>query len=317
MAALAPPVAALLAGVFNEDVSVSGGSFADVLRDAIDQRGLGLERIRDHLHQRGVSLSVATLSYWQSGRSRPERKSSLAALPHLERVLELPPGTLHATLAAPSPRRRRAPVVDLDELWPEARHARVLSRLDNSRDTELDRISIHDRLLVGADRRQVSLTVRQVLRARTDGPDRRVVLHFHDDTDAALPTIRPLRGCRLGRTADDDERGVVGAELVFLRPLLRGETVVIEYELVSADDGPREPAYGRKFRMPVTDYVLEVEFDASALPRSCCTFGPPEERVPLALDPAHRVHVVGTGCGLTTGIAWSWEGDLTGLATDA
>lgn len=290
-------------------MSVSGGSFADVLRDAIDQRGLGLERIRDHLQQRDVSLSVATLSYWQSGRSRPERKSSLAALPHLEKVLELPPGTLHATLGVPAARRRRSPVVELDTLWPGSRHARVLSRLDPRWDTELDRISIHDRLVVGPDRRQTSLVVRQVLRARADGPDRRVVLHFHDDTAAVPPAIRALRGCTLGGTASDRERGVVGAELVFLRPLLRGETVVLEYELVSSPDGPLETSYGRKFRTPVSDYVLEVEFHPSALPVSCSTFGPPEEQVPLALDPAHRVHVVGTGCRAATGIAWTWAAD--------
>ncbi len=65
-------------------------SFADVLRLAIDARGLSLERITDHLAGRGVSVSAATLSYWQSGRSVPGRKSSLAALPHLEAVLGLP-----------------------------------------------------------------------------------------------------------------------------------------------------------------------------------------------------------------------------------
>ena len=91
-------------------VSGSGGKFAEALRHAIDQRGLGLERIRDRLNQRGVSISVATLSYWQSGRSRPERKASLAALPHLEAVLGEPPGSLLATLAPQSLRRRRARV---------------------------------------------------------------------------------------------------------------------------------------------------------------------------------------------------------------
>src|SRR5690606_19742365 len=119
---------------------------------------------------------------------------------------------------------------------------------------------------------------------------------------AIPPRIRALRGCTLGRTASDPERGVVGAELVFLRPLLRGETVVLEYELASPLDGPMESAYGRKFRTPVTDYLLEVEFAATTLPASCSTMGDPGEQVPLALDPAQRVHVVGSGCSLTAGI---------------
>lgn len=45
--------------------------FARVLRAAIQARGLGLERIRDRLRVQGISVSLATLSYWQSGRSRP------------------------------------------------------------------------------------------------------------------------------------------------------------------------------------------------------------------------------------------------------
>ena len=75
-------------------VAAASGSFADVLRTAIEVRGLGLERIRDRLDAQGISLSVATLSYWQSGRSQPGRKQSIAALPHLEQLLALDQGSL-------------------------------------------------------------------------------------------------------------------------------------------------------------------------------------------------------------------------------
>ncbi|TDO66818.1 hypothetical protein EV651_104385 [Kribbella sp. VKM Ac-2571] len=54
--------------------------FADVLREAIQARGLGLGRIQERLRARGVSVSLATLSYWQSGLSRPERRDSLAGV---------------------------------------------------------------------------------------------------------------------------------------------------------------------------------------------------------------------------------------------
>jgi len=80
--------------------------FADVLRAAIQARGLGLERIRERLLVQGVSVSMATLSYWQSGRSRPERRDSLAAVALLEEVLELPVGTLSGSLGPPRPRGR-------------------------------------------------------------------------------------------------------------------------------------------------------------------------------------------------------------------
>ena len=77
--------------------------FSAALRAAIAQRGLSLDRIRYHLIQRGHELSVATISYWQSGRSRPERASSIAAIAALEDILGLENGHLAAKL----PARRR------------------------------------------------------------------------------------------------------------------------------------------------------------------------------------------------------------------
>lgn len=84
--------------------AVRAEEFADVLRSAIAERGLGLERIREHLARHGVRVSLATLSYWQTGRSRPERRTSLAAVGHLEEVLGLPSGRLSSLLGPPRPR---------------------------------------------------------------------------------------------------------------------------------------------------------------------------------------------------------------------
>jgi hypothetical protein len=81
-----------------------------VLREAIQARGLGFGRIQERLRARGVSVSLATLSYWQSGRSRPERRDSLAAVglleEVLEEVLEIPVGTLSASIGPPRRRGR-------------------------------------------------------------------------------------------------------------------------------------------------------------------------------------------------------------------
>ena len=54
--------------------------FATALRAAVQARGLGLERIQERLRAEGVAVSLATLSYWQSGRSRPARRESLVTL---------------------------------------------------------------------------------------------------------------------------------------------------------------------------------------------------------------------------------------------
>ncbi|MGW5741466.1 XRE family transcriptional regulator, partial [Amycolatopsis sp. NPDC003861] len=77
------------------------GPFDAALRAAIRARGLSLDRLREHLRTRGVSVTTATLSYWQSGRSRPRRRDSVHGLRQLEAVLEVPAGSLVALLGPP------------------------------------------------------------------------------------------------------------------------------------------------------------------------------------------------------------------------
>ena len=288
-------------------VADASGSFAEVLRTAIEVRGLGLERIRERLEAQGISVSVATLSYWQSGRSQPGRKQSMAALPHLEELLDLDPGSLQRALAPGRPRGRRCRVVDLDAVWPEPPQTQVLRSLDTRWDTELERISLHDVVSMGPDRTQVSLEVRQVLRARCDGPDRRVVMHCLEDPQAAPPEIRALQGCRLGSIARDVASGIIGCELVFLDPLRRGQTVVVDYEVQSGAPRPYEVRHTRRLRLPMRQYLLEIRFDPSALPAAIFHVQDGEDCQRLELDAEHSVHVVDTDCTAgITGVRWAW-----------
>jgi hypothetical protein len=288
-------------------VAVASESFAEVLRTAIEVRGLGLERIRERLEARGISVSVATLSYWQSGRSQPGRKQSLAALPHLEELLDLDPGSLQHALTPPRDRGRRCQVVDLDAVWPEPPQTMVLRRLDTRWDADLERISLHDVLSIGPDRTQVSLQVRQVLRARCDGPDRRVVMHCLEDPGAGLPEIRALRGCRLGEVARDVPSGILGCELVFLEPLRRGQTVVADYEVLSGQPRPYEVRHTRRLRLPMRQYLLEIRFDPDALPAAVFHVQDGQDCQRLELDTEHSVHVVDTDCTAgITGVRWEW-----------
>ena len=82
----------------------SASAFARAFREATDQRGLSLERITFHLRRRGHDLSAATLSYWRTGRSVPQRSASIAALGALEEILGVDRGSL-AALVPPRPAR--------------------------------------------------------------------------------------------------------------------------------------------------------------------------------------------------------------------
>ncbi len=287
-------------------MSDTAGTFADTLGRAIDQRGLSLERIRAHLDERGAPVSVATLSYWRSGRSAPGRTSSLVTLRHLEHVLGLEDGALTSKLPATPGRARRQQLRELESLWVEEPPALVLGRLDTRWDAALDRVMLHDRLRIGADRRHVSLTVRQALRARTDGPDRRVVAHQQDDATGTLPRLEAVRGCRTGRVERDRDGGVIGVELLFGQPLRRGEIVIVEYELTWDGPGPADVAMTRRLRAPLRELLTEVEFDPEAPPQSVTAFTPERERA-VATDLDHRATVAYTGSDTgTVGIRWSW-----------
>ncbi|MFD9697491.1 XRE family transcriptional regulator [Lentzea sp. NPDC059081] len=240
--------------------------FAETLRAAVAARGLSLDRIRDHLARRGVSVSLATLSYWQTGRSRPERRSSLVAVGHLEDVLALSPGALTGLLGPVL--RPRAQAGGISAFWPEpAVIDDVVEGVDTRWDARLTRVSQHDRVVVGPERGERSFLSRQVLRAEEDGPDRWVVILHLDEHDRPLPSIRPLRHCRLGRVVTRPADGLLVAELLFRTPLRRGQTVLTEHELVNHAPYPLATNYSRKFRRPVHEYVLEVCFDS--LPRTC------------------------------------------------
>ncbi|MFD4637798.1 XRE family transcriptional regulator [Lentzea sp. NPDC058436] len=240
--------------------------FASALREGVAARGLSLERIRDHLARRGVSVSLATLSYWQTGRSRPERRASVAAVSCLEEVLALSPGAL-SSLLGPAVRGSRRQT-GISEFWPVPSVIDdVVGGVDTRWDSRLTRISQHDRVAVGPERGERSYVSRQVLRAEEDGPDRWVVILHLDEHDRPLPAIRPLHNCRLGRVVTRPADGLLVAELLFRSPLRRGQTVITEHELVNCAPYPLATNYSRKFRRPVHEYVLEVTFDV--VPRSC------------------------------------------------
>src|SRR4051794_27382889 len=112
-----------MAAVFRErqdlDRLLEYGPFDVALRAAIVARGLSLDRIQHRLGRQGVQISLATLSYWQSGQRRPERPTSLRALEHLEDVLEVPRQSLRDLLGPPTPRGRRGGgLPGPADLWP-------------------------------------------------------------------------------------------------------------------------------------------------------------------------------------------------------
>ena len=205
-----------------ERLEAPGSEFARVLRAAIRERGLGLERIRDRLRAQGISVSLATLSYWQSGRSRPERRDSLAAVELLESVLELAPGTLCESLGPPRRRGRwLSTVPDAPEVaafWPRPDAVQdAVSEVNMQWDDRLTRISQQDTVFIGPEGGERSYLSRQVLRAEADGPDRWVVIMHLDEHNRPLPTVKPFAALPAGTDRTAARRRTPGCRVV-VRP---------------------------------------------------------------------------------------------------
>ncbi|MFC7615132.1 XRE family transcriptional regulator [Actinokineospora soli] len=208
-------------------------AFPAALRAAIERRGISLDRLRERLRVMGTPVSTATLSYWQSGRTQPERSVSLAALGNIEHIVGVPPGALATLLDPPKPRgraRTRQTVLGTEFFPDVAPLERLLAGFDLSQDAHLTRLSGHDRIRVDAGRGVDRRISRQVLRAEADDIDRLVVID-QMDLPCSRPRLRAVRNCALGRVEVDLAAGLVAAELLFSRPLARNETILIEHSL--------------------------------------------------------------------------------------
>ncbi|GAA3205990.1 hypothetical protein ACFO1B_33965 [Dactylosporangium siamense] len=292
------------------------GPFSAALHLAIEDRGIRLDEIQEQLASKGVSVSITTLSYWRRGRSRPERPDSLKAVRLLEQILALPEESLMVQLGPRRPRGRwlsQPPgTIEIDRLFSDGTSvARMVAELDRWMYHELTRLSLHDLYLVGPHRQEISLTCRQVLRANIDRVSRTVAVFLTDDPSAHV-SVNAIRNCRIGRVRTDTG-GLVAAEIIFDRMLAQGETVVLEYEYRS-DSLSTTDNYYRGFSTPVTEYVLQVQFDHDAVPARCQRFerrglhAPDQGVWETWIGATHGAHVIASDVppGIV-GMRWEWE----------
>ncbi|MFC4086529.1 hypothetical protein [Amycolatopsis samaneae] len=286
-------------------------AFAIALRGAIAASGLSLDRIQARLRARGASVSVTALSYWQSGKRQPERQSSLSAVRVLEDILGVPAGSLLGLLPPPRPRggaakRRSSGAEPLtfprETLQPLLDRVGAPHALDSQHQLKL--VGLHDLCEIAEDGGQRAVTARAVFQAGADGQDRWLLVQAQGDPAAGLPELHAVRNCRVGRAEADETHGLTVAELIFDRPIDRGETHLIEYSLTNA--GPPYPecqnTYYREFRRSVREYLLEVRFAPGTGPEQCWQYSRTGEagtiaRRRLKLDGGDGVHAVALDFG--------------------
>ncbi|WP_328457609.1 hypothetical protein [Amycolatopsis sp. NBC_00438] len=292
--------------------ALADGPFCRALSLAVDQSGLGLARLKDRLAAAGAPVSTTTLSYWRTGRTRPERPESRRAVTVLEDVLGLPAGSLTGLLDRPDGGRSPVGLVRWERLWgPRNGVVPVLNSFEAADDPALVVLSLHESLHVRADRSLSRLRVREVVRAVAEPVQARVVT-LRGCVAGTPPRLVATRYCGPGRTEVLPEHGFLVSELVLSRSLAEGETAILEYEF-DYTDGVPDTSYDRRFRHPVAEHLQEVHFDAKALPSSCHAYrldspdGPERETAEVVVSPVVPAHVFRTGVvpGIL-GMRWSW-----------
>lgn len=283
--------------------------FADALRDAIAARGLSLDRVRAHLVTYGHDVSVATLSYWQTGRSVPVRRASLQALGALETILQVPRGTLASKL--PSQQGRRTLPQVSHPVGPHLAPTgvnRITAAFGIGFHEGYEAISQEQTVHVNASRECSGISVDTVVMATRDGLDR-LLVGYRTDIPGVLIEVSAVEGCRIGRTATVLTETLTVTEVMLDQPLRSGEAY--RYQTLARHDTPGVVIrdWDRTHLEPIRTTTLTLSFCPADPPQCWVYVGPTTD------DPAYEpVRVTGDeftatvhdfGPGLFA-MRWAW-----------
>lgn len=291
--------------------------FATVFREALRQRGLPLERVRDRLESQGISISLATLSYWQRGRSQPERAQSLRAVDAMETILDLPEGALRSLLGPHRPRGRA--ISGVQDLTVSQRVFGENSTVEQALgeafahfNEDVRSLAIHETLRLDERRCVRSISMNQVLRATRDGASHMAVVHGLDDS-AAEPVDVAVNCGRIGSVRLLPELRSIVVDIQFGRELAENETVVVDYEILLDRCQETSTHHEHRIRATLRQYFLHVYFHPEALPVNCFRYyreqvgAEQRHTCRMALDVSHSAHMLAARCPVGIhGMCWEW-----------
>lgn len=285
--------------------------FHAAFRDAINARGFSLARLHETLRARGNGVSMATLSYWRSGRRRPEGVQSLTALADIEVILGLRSGALTRLLGSTN---RTGPVgpnlFPIDEQGLElavmdAFDAMGAEYPDTSR--ELTTHSITD---VDEHGNVAHCTTRSIIQS-TVGTVRSIpFLELTPGEPTPAPIIEAVSGGRIAARYSHPSGEVHGVLFELDMPLTAPDTAIVEWSVDFPPGYPPQRDSGHALAMKCRELLVWTRFHPDAVPDHV------EERVDtptglvtteLDLGGRTSVHQVRRAFGPgALGIAWSY-----------
>ncbi len=256
------------------DSSSSSSEFPAAFRRAVTSSGLSLRQLSERMQLKGHDLSVATLSYWQSGARMPSRRASLAAIGDLERTLGVARGELAARLTHDRSRRPSHDNPGVERMSTQQREPSAeridlanatLARWGRRWDEGVRRVSLHTLVALDHSARPVREEVRELMEVVGAGAvDRVVAAYAYQDPGVGIEIV-PVRGCELGRVVTDVARSITLAELL-IPPTPPGASFLYDYEV--RYDGPTGPVryLTTTLATPLRELALEVAFTPGCAP---------------------------------------------------
>ncbi|MEV5000573.1 hypothetical protein [Nocardioides sp. LML1-1-1.1] len=281
---------------------------APVLHAAIARRGVTLVWLKERLAERGSPVSLTTLSYWRSGRRRPEGTSSLNALEEIEDLLGLLPGEL---LDLVGDSRRTVPVSEPASFHSDVLLTAVQETLDELGAADVRNLrDLSATVVVDVDAQgRLRRRHTRILLQATSGTIRDIPYTDSSPEPTDLPMeIVTGAGARVSRRHDHPGGRVFGVVFELEEPLTAPDTAILDWctELPEGFPTIREVAHGvaRKNR----ETLIWVRFAPEAPPSWVEEFSddgsPP---IPRELA-GSSVHTVRRGFGPGSfGLRWGYD----------
>lgn len=255
--------------------------FAARFAAALGARDLSLDGVRVHLAKSGYTVSVATLSYWRSGRSVPWRRQSLEMVGHLESLLGVPTGFLSDVL--PTHRRQMWNPTTAIPLQDRARE-RIDQLAGELALTWLWR-GIDDILFVEGPGSPTRVRSKVWVEAKTDGAQELPIVLYPDGLTNPTPSIEALEGCEVARLVPVEGTHILFATLALAQPLKRGQRTTLSYEASFDGDHEQTQTIHRASRNPLDMLSLTVIFGGD-VPVRFEASGQGPTGVPIPFEPA-------------------------------
>lgn len=286
-------------------------TFGATLRRVLVGKDLSLHQLHRRLTRSGSSISLASLSYWQSGQRLPATAKALTTVEAMERVLDLDPGTLTGTLPPADLHHLQRSALGL--LPAHSAAADLVRRIGGETAYGLTpTVSMTDFVRLdatGSFKRARSLALIRATRV----VDRRIVIHQADPgVDVADLEFKVRAGGRRGREVRDREKRFLVAEVLFDAPLLPGETRLLDYEVRS-----RVPVLCTQYFRSRTEkeqaQLMTVEFHPKCQPVRVWRFS--RRTVDSADDLRQEIRLVDNRAHTFVkdavrgvhGLGWAWE----------